>query len=667
MILCHDPIALNKSSNLENRVNVLKISIIVPCYNAESKIGRCLTSLDQLDFPADEFEVIFVDDASSDETPEILRRLCRTRRNWHLIVSKENSGSPSHPRNMGIEVARGDYIFFLDSDDEVISSSLTMQYELAVAGDLDLVRASLIVNESGRNRRTVNRIGGFERYLTRVEKVSAILRNQSTTNSSLVSRRIFTENGVRWPEHLHMGEDTVFLIDVMTNTEKIGYVDVPAIVYNRIVSNTRSATQSYGARELDSHLEVWKLVELRLASIGISYMDIRGHVAIKFVIESLHKFYAGDIDRDRFAELSDLINSHPAISENFDFSDRLRNTFDLICKTDYDAFVEDIKPRLLIAGTDLKFITAAIPSLSEYFQVRIDEWTGHDAHDEKASRKLLDWAEIIWCEWLLGNSVWYAANKRWNQKLVVRLHLFELTRDFGKRIDVEKVDCFFSVSVHTTEEMIRVFGFPRAKVRLIPNFLDTDSYAKSEDPDRVFNLGIVGILPRRKGYMKAIELLSSLVEVDRRYSLSVFGKAPKELAWVYRDPEEREYYEACQQLIVRSNLEDHVNFDGWVDTRIALADVGFILSLSDFESFHVAPAEAFVSGNQALFLPWDGVEYIYPREYIFDNVLEMRDKILSLRDVSDFNKASVVGRNHVLENYSLNSFVNSVRSMVVEI
>lgn len=645
----------------------MKLSIIVPAYNAAGKIGSSVRSLEDLELGSDDFEVIFVDDCSTDRTPELLDNICRKHRNWRLIKLQKNSGSPSMPRNTGVKAATGDFVFFLDCDDEIIRGSLSEQIDIAERSDLDIVRAPLIVNEKGRPPFETNRIAEFPFDGTAVAKIEAIVRNQSTTNSTLIRRTHLLDNNIQWPEHLHMGEDTIFLLDALTHTRRIGYVKTPNIVYHRVLTETKSATQKYGARELQSHLTVWRTAEEMMRSIGSSYLQIRGQVALKFAIESMQKHYQGDITPVQFAELSAFLNANAEIVAKFKFAPRIAGTFKHMISGDYSEFLEDIKPRLVIAGNDLKFILGAVPSLSEHFQIRLDEWKGHDAHDEKRSLELLQWAEVIWCEWLLGNAVWYSKRKRWNQKLVIRLHLFELTRDFGKKIDSSKVDCFFSVSVPTTEDMMRIFEFPREKVRVIPNFVDVEAYRSSDNQERVFRLAIVGVLPARKGYKKALELLAALVRVDPRYTLTVFGKMPQELPWVYNDPAERAYYEDCEDFVKRNNLENHLTIGGWTDTRESLGEYGYVLSMSEFESFHVAPAEAFASGNQALFLPWPGVEYIYPAEYIHQDVFSMREEILEGRDIEHFEKSAASGGNYVSENYDLPVFIGEVRKMIGEI
>ena len=81
-----------------------------------------------------------------------------------------------------------------------------------------------------------------------------------------------------------------------------------------------------------------------------------------------------------------------------------------------------------------QFGTCYFVSLSaaeKYYSIQVDEWTGHELHDPQRSKNLLEWADIIFCEWLLGNAVWYANNKKDHQKLIVRLHRFELTTKYS--------------------------------------------------------------------------------------------------------------------------------------------------------------------------------------------------------------------------------------------
>jgi glycosyltransferase involved in cell wall biosynthesis len=645
----------------------IKVSIIVPCYNVAQKIGRCFASIESISIDPTEFEVIFVDDCSTDSTYDVLTHRASHHPHWRVLQTTSNSGSPSRPRNMGVEAARGGYVFFLDADDEIRGESLQEQLDMAKSGNSDIVRASVIVAELGRPDVLTNRIHDWRDDAPLEERVAKIIARQSTTNSSLIRRSFLIESGIKWPEHLHMGEDTLFLINVLTQAKEVSYVDLPAITYHKTMSSVRSATQQYSSRDLASHIEVWDHAEAATSSMNASYLRLRGTVAIRAAVDQLYKYTSDQVPDDQLRDLGAFVDRHWAILVDLDFRPRVRETLSVLRTGNTVEIRANVRPRMLIAGFDLKFILGAVPALEEHFEVRIDAWSGHDAHDEAKSREHLEWADVIFCEWLLGNAVWYAKHKRSHQRLVVRMHAFELRRDFGHQINQAAVDAFFSVSVHTTEDMIRTFGFDRVKVRFIPNFIDMRRYVQASDPDRVYNLGLVGSLPKLKGLMRALQLLRSLVLQDARYNLTIYGKRPDELPWVSRDPEESAYYTACERYVADNNLQGHVKHAGWVDTGEEMARVGFVLSLSDHESFHVAPGEAFAAGNQALFLPWRGVEFLYPQRYIHDDIYSMRDYILSNRTVESFTAHARDGIEHVEQEYGLPAFVRRLRDMVSSI
>jgi glycosyltransferase involved in cell wall biosynthesis len=123
------------------------------------------------------------------------------------------------------------------------------------------------------------------------------------------------------------------------------------------------------------------------------------------------------------------------------------------------------------------------------------------------------------------------------------------------------------------------------------------AYQRELHPDRLYTLGIIGILPARKGLRRALEILRNLRAKDKRFRLEVFGHTPEDLPWVKNDPVEMTYFEGCAQYVRKHGLKDAVNFNGHVDIKKALADrrVGYVLSLSDSdygfpgpESFHLA-------------------------------------------------------------------------------
>lgn len=91
-------------------INLVKISIIIPVFNSEKTVKKCIESLFELDFPKNKMEIIFVDDGSIDNTKKIIKNYN------HVKLIEQNHKGPASARNNGIRKSSGDFIFFTDSD-----------------------------------------------------------------------------------------------------------------------------------------------------------------------------------------------------------------------------------------------------------------------------------------------------------------------------------------------------------------------------------------------------------------------------------------------------------------------------------------------------------------------------------------------------------------------
>ncbi len=118
--------------------NYPAVSIIIPLYNAEKYIGECLDSILAQTFQ--NFEVIVVDDCSTDSSPAVVNA-CAPKFNGRLTLTKtqKNSGGPGEPSNIGIAFSRGEYLLILDNDDTITPTALSELYSLAKKFDADVV------------------------------------------------------------------------------------------------------------------------------------------------------------------------------------------------------------------------------------------------------------------------------------------------------------------------------------------------------------------------------------------------------------------------------------------------------------------------------------------------------------------------------------------------
>ncbi|MFN2744487.1 glycosyltransferase family 4 protein [Bacillus sp. z60-18] len=297
------------------------------------------------------------------------------------------------------------------------------------------------------------------------------------------------------------------------------------------------------------------------------------------------------------------------------------------------------KKKLVIAGHDLKFAEDIISILekSDNFSIKIDKWKGHNVHDEEYSRECLKWADIIFCEWGLGNAVWYSNHKLPQQKLIVRMHAQELKTVYPRQFRIENINKIIAISPYIYEEFYRVFKFPREKMLMIYNSIDTKVLNKTKK-DSDFNLGFIGMCPKLKRLDLAIDIFEKLWTLDNRYKLYIKGKHPQEYPWLWNNETERDFYETVFKRIREAEWRDSVIFDGFGnDVPEWLQKINFVLSTSDSESFHLAPGEGMASGAFPVILNWDGSNTIYSSEYIHQNVDECVKKIIEINSISDKN------------------------------
>lgn len=183
-----------------------KISIIIPCYNVENYIDRCLTSLINQTIGLDKLEIICVNDASTDGTWEKLCDWERRYSDYILLVDCKKNGKLGRARNIGLSYASGDYIAFLDSDDWMEPDSYERLYPLIREHQCDVVQFQFVRDDGEgdvwkrQNRRDR---GDFCLDLSEDEErrkllVTAIMDNGCT--NKIYTRDFIETNRLRFPE-----------------------------------------------------------------------------------------------------------------------------------------------------------------------------------------------------------------------------------------------------------------------------------------------------------------------------------------------------------------------------------------------------------------------------------------------------------------------------------
>jgi len=286
--------------------------------------------------------------------------------------------------------------------------------------------------------------------------------------------------------------------------------------------------------------------------------------------------------------------------------------------------------RVLFAGQNFNFMEDIIERFRRHpqFSVQTDHWKGHHNHDESRSLELLKSSDVIIANWLLGNAVWYSQNKLPGQQLLIRYHRFEITTEFPKQLNLQNVDAIVSASSVFQPQLESLLQLPKQKSTFIYNPIPCERLERPKMSGSDYHLGLLGYNRKLKGLHRALDVWEELAATDERYKLFIKGSSPKETGWVWRDPEENSYFTEQFERISNSPYKDRVQFQPFnKDVAEWLSNIGYILSTSDFESFHCAAAEGMASGSIPLIANWTGADTIYPSQYIFSTAQEMAEAV----------------------------------------
>lgn len=216
------------------------VSIIVPIYNSERYLNRCIDSL--INQSIKEIEIILINDGSTDRSSELIEEYSR-KDNRIKVINKVNGGV-STARNAGIECALGKYISFVDSDDWCEVDMFEKMYKSALEMDVDFINIgfsmdnksgkSIIINKSNKN------------IISKDTKEIAKVLSELTLGYSVMKlfrRDIILKNKIRFTNNLMLGEDAIFVQEYIKFINSVAVVDSAS--YHYVRCNNESLSTRY--------------------------------------------------------------------------------------------------------------------------------------------------------------------------------------------------------------------------------------------------------------------------------------------------------------------------------------------------------------------------------------------------------------------------------------
>ena len=270
------------------------ISVIIPCYNCTKWIERCLSALERQTYK--NFEVICVDDCSSDDTYDmILNYQEHNDLNIKLIKNTINSG-PAISRNKAAECAEGQWLAFCDSDDYYESTYLEEMIGATEKDNSDLVMCEYRkVYESGKKSEDIHYLSGIDKFSP---KEDIIVYSKASLCLILLKKSIFVKNFI---PNLRNGEDIASVPCLEINAKKLSVIKKPLYNYfiRKISASNRPSLQVYKSLLLafkhiesnfSSNYEVLEYLGIKTVVYGVTINAFKANVSINEVKEIIEQF-----------------------------------------------------------------------------------------------------------------------------------------------------------------------------------------------------------------------------------------------------------------------------------------------------------------------------------------------------------------------------------------
>jgi glycosyltransferase involved in cell wall biosynthesis len=243
---------------------VASVSLIIPVFNAERTLDQTFESIKSeiSESPEIDWEVIAIDDGSTDGSAEVLK----SWQSWLPLktFAVDHTGGPALPRNLGIQEAKGEYVFFLDADDVLMPGGLRAAIDYAIENSSDVVLPRL-VSLDGR---------GVPRGMYSKNQPDVNLENSriywALNPMKLIRRSVLIENEINFDTTLSRDEDQPFSFKVYLAAKKISVLADPPVVGVRYSpSGTNLTLRDYSKEELFRYLSVMtQIMDKGLESIS---------------------------------------------------------------------------------------------------------------------------------------------------------------------------------------------------------------------------------------------------------------------------------------------------------------------------------------------------------------------------------------------------------------
>lgn len=237
----------------------IRLSIIIPMYNTAKYIKRCLDSCYAQGLSEDEFEIIVVDDGSTDDSYNVVEQVGSEHRNIRLFHQK-NQGQGA-ARNLGMDKARGKYIEFLDADDYLLKSSIGKVLLIAEQKEADIARFLMDTEKTDGTIVRANNNLGIDNIVYTGEQVFHLSKSLGSVCESLYLKIFLLSNGFKFMTDIKH-EDVAFCYSVLPYAKRYVFCNMHCYLYcYHIGSTDRTKTVQSLKSSIYSDLRIAQLLK----------------------------------------------------------------------------------------------------------------------------------------------------------------------------------------------------------------------------------------------------------------------------------------------------------------------------------------------------------------------------------------------------------------------
>lgn len=241
-------------NKIENLNSQLKVTVITPVFNAEKYLRKTIESVISQTLGIENIEYILVDDCSKDSSREILLDYSSKFPTIKVVLLKCNTGTPGHPRNIGIQLSTTKYITFLDADDWLEPNGLETLLNILEKTDDDYVVGKTIQIQNNGTKIVGEHESCKERRNVSPYSIPHIFQHLGP-RARMCRADLLKTNLINFPE-MKFAEDKQFFIDVLTACKTISTTTAPVYYLNRIDNNNRLTNQTNILQKTKCNLKV---------------------------------------------------------------------------------------------------------------------------------------------------------------------------------------------------------------------------------------------------------------------------------------------------------------------------------------------------------------------------------------------------------------------------